>query len=79
MATLNIPNLFINGTPAIATEVNANFNAVKTFAEGISTGANIDDGSIVYSKLAASAITAIAALGGSGDKADVVIGVQVFS
>ena len=27
---LTIPNTFVNGTPAIATEVNANFTAVKT-------------------------------------------------
>ena len=44
MATLSIPNNFINGTVAVATEVNANFTAVKTFVEGISAGTNIDDG-----------------------------------
>jgi hypothetical protein len=27
---LTIPNTFVNGTPAIATEVNSNFTAVKT-------------------------------------------------
>ena len=41
MATLTIPNSFINGTAAVATEVNANFTAVKTFAEGIAAGTNI--------------------------------------
>lgn len=33
MATLTIPNSFVNGTAAIASEVNANFSAIKTFAE----------------------------------------------
>jgi len=75
MATLSIPNSFTNGTPAVATEVNANFNAVKTFAEGISAGTNLDDGSIVYSKLAAATISALTA---AGDNDQVVLGSQVF-
>jgi len=75
MATLSIPNTFVNGTPAVATEVNANFNAVKTFVEALAAGTNLDDGSIVYSKLAAATITALTT---SGDNAEVVIGSQVF-
>jgi hypothetical protein len=75
MATLSIPNTFVNGTPAVATEVNANFNAVKTFAEGISAGTNLDDGSIVYSKLAAATVTALTA---AGDGDQVVLGSQIF-
>jgi hypothetical protein len=75
MATLSIPNSFTNGTPAVATEVNANFNAVKTFAEGISAGTNLDDGSIVYSKLAAATVSALTA---SGESDQVVLGVQIF-
>jgi len=75
MATLNVPNTFVNGTPAVATEVNANFNAVKVFVEAIAAGTNIDDGAITYSKLAAAAV---AALSTSGDNAEVVIGSQVF-
>lgn len=74
MATLSIPNSFVNGTPAVATEVNANFNAVKTFVEGISTGTNIDDNVITYAKLA----TAVQALLAAGDNANIVIGTQVF-
>lgn len=76
MATLNIPNTFANSTPAIATEVNANFNEVKTFVEALAAGTNLDDGSIVYSKLAAATVTALTT---SGDNAEVVIGAQVFS
>ena len=75
MATLVIPNTFTNGTPAVATEVNANFNAVKTFAEGISAGTNIDDGAITYSKLATAAVTALTA---NGDSAQIVLGGQIF-
>jgi hypothetical protein len=75
MATLNIPNNFTNGTPAVATEVNANFQAVKTFAEALAAGTNLDDGSIVYSKLAAATVSALTA---SGDSDQVVLGVQIF-
>jgi hypothetical protein len=75
MATLTIPNTFINGTTAVATEVNANFTAVKTFAEGIAAGTNIDDGAITYSKLDANVASQLAA----GDSAAVVLGSQVFS
>ena len=75
MATLSIPNTFINGTTAVATEVNANFTAVKTFAEGISAGTNIDDGAITYSKLDANVAAQLAA----GDSIAVVLGSQVFS
>lgn len=74
MATLSIPNTFINGTVAVATEVNANFTAVKTFAEGISSGANIDDGAITYSKLDSNVASQLAA----GDSVAVVLGSQVF-
>ena len=75
MATLNVPNTFVNGTPAVATEVNANFNAVKVFVEAIAAGTNIDDGAITYSKLAAG----VASLLASGDSDQIVLGVQVFS
>ena len=75
MATLSIPNNFTNGTPAIATEVNANFNAVKTFSEAVAAGTNIDDGAITYSKLAAATVTALTA---SGEDMQIVLGVQIF-
>lgn len=77
MATLSIPNTFINGTTAVATEVNANFTAVKTFAEGISAGTNLDDGSIVFSKLDAGVTTSLLAT--AGDSSQVVLGSQVFA
>lgn len=74
MATLSFPNTFVNGTPAVATEVNANFNAVKTFAEALAAGTNIDDGAITYAKLAAG----VAALLASGDSDQIVLGTQIF-
>ena len=75
MATLSVPNTFVNATPAVATEVNANFNAVKTFVEALADGTNLDDGSIVYSKLAAATVTALTT---SGDNVQVILGTQVF-
>ena len=58
MATLTIPNSFTNGTAAIATEVNANFTAIKTFSEALAAGTNIDAGAITAAKLANTAVTA---------------------
>lgn len=75
MATLSIPNTLTNGTPAVATEVMANFNAIKTFAEALAAGTNLDDGSIVYSKLATATVTALTA---AGDSDQIVLGSQVF-
>jgi hypothetical protein len=75
MATLNVPNTFVNGTPAVATEVNANFNAVKTFVEALAAGTNIDDGAITYSKLNANVLSQITT---SGDDDQIVLGSQIF-
>lgn len=74
MAILTIPNTFINGTSAVATEVNANFNAVKSFVELLSNGTNIENGSITYSKLAPNVASLLAA----GDSDQIILGVQVF-
>ena len=74
MAILTIPNTFINGTSAVATEVNANFNNVKSFVELLSDGTNIDNGAITYSKLA----SAVQALFISADSDQIVLGAQVF-
>jgi hypothetical protein len=75
MAILTIPNSFVNGTTAVATEVNANFTAVKTFCEGLAAGTNIDDAAITYAKLAPSVAAQLA----SGDSDTVVLGSQVFA
>lgn len=56
MATLNIGYTFVNATPAVASQVNSNFQDVKTFVEGISAGTNIDAGAIELTKLSSNAI-----------------------
>ena len=58
MSTLNITNTFVNGTSAIATEVNTNFTDVKTFVEALAAGTNIDAGAITAGSLAPTAVTA---------------------
>jgi hypothetical protein len=57
MATLTIPNTFNNGATIVAAEHNANFTAVKSFAEALSAGTNIDAGAITTSALANSSVT----------------------
>ncbi len=76
MATLTIPYNFTNNTAAIATEVNQNFLNVKTFAEALAAGTNIDDGSIAYVKLNAALQLLI---GGAPDSENNVVASQVFA
>lgn len=57
MATLTIPNSYAPGEVIEAAEMNANFTAVKNFAEGLSTGTNFDAGAINTEDIAAAAIT----------------------
>jgi hypothetical protein len=52
MATLTIPYSFVNGTTAVAAEVNGNFSAVKSFCEALAAGTNIDAGAITAGALA---------------------------
>lgn len=58
MAILTIPNTFTNGTPAIASEVNANFDAVKVFSEALSTGVNINASVITSGQLTPTGVVA---------------------
>lgn len=58
MATLTIPNTFVNGNTIVAAEHNANFTAVKNFVDGLASGTNFDAGAINTEDIAASAITA---------------------
>lgn len=56
--TITIPHSFTSGAIAEASEMNANFNAVQSYVDGISDGTNIDSSAITNAKLAASAVTA---------------------
>jgi len=57
MSTLTIPNSFSNGEVIDAAEQNANFTAVKNFAEGVSAGTLIDSNAITSDKILAAAVT----------------------
>lgn len=56
--TITIPHSFTSGAIAEASEMNANFNAVKSYVDGISNGTNIDSSAITNAKLAVNAVTA---------------------
>lgn len=57
MATLTIPNTFVNGATIVASEHNANFTAVKNFVDALSAGTNFDAGAIATEDIADNAIT----------------------
>lgn len=80
MATLTFTNTFTNGTAAVATEVNANFNDVKTFVEATTAGTNIDSGAITYAKIATAAITSITndVIASASSSDQTVLGSQIF-
>jgi hypothetical protein len=54
---ITIPHSFTSGAIAEASEVNANFNAVKAYVDDISTGTNIDSSAISNAKLATNAVS----------------------
>jgi hypothetical protein len=56
MATLTIPYSFVNGTTAVAAEVNGNFSAVKSFCEALAAGTNIDAGAITSGSLSTTVV-----------------------
>lgn len=58
MATLTIPYSFVNGTTAVAAEVNNNFSAIKTFCENLAAGTNIDAGAITSGSLSTTGVVA---------------------
>jgi microcystin-dependent protein len=57
MATFSYTNGFTAGSPAVATQVNANFNDVKAFAVGIASGTNLDTNAVTGTKIAANAVS----------------------
>lgn len=64
MATLTIPNSFTAGAAAVASQVNANFTAVKSFVEAISSGVNLDSGAVTAAKLDSGLTNTFVPLGG---------------
>ena len=54
---ITITHTFTNGTIAEAAEVNANFNDVENYVNGLSDGTNIDSSAITAVKLATNAVT----------------------
>lgn len=56
MATLTVPYSFNPNTAIVASEMNTNFGAVKTFVEALSAGTNIDSAAITTDKLATNTI-----------------------
>ena len=57
MATVNIPYTFSNGAPVVASEHNANWDAIEAFTNGLSAGTNFDTGAIDTVSIAAASIT----------------------
>jgi len=57
MTTLTIPNSFNTGEVIEAAEMNANFTAVKTYAEALSDGSGFDAGAINTEDIADTSIT----------------------
>jgi hypothetical protein len=53
---LSVPYSFTTGTVIEAGEMNNNFTAVKNFADGLATGANIDAAAITAAKIATGAV-----------------------
>jgi microcystin-dependent protein len=56
MATLSVPYSFNPNTAIVASEMNSNFAAVKTFVEALAAGTNIDAAAITTDKLATNTI-----------------------
>lgn len=63
MATLTVPYSFVAATSIVASEMNSNFGAVKTFVEALAAGTNLDTGAVTSSKLATATIQLLAPTG----------------
>jgi hypothetical protein len=88
---VSIPYSFTTGTVIEAGEMNSNFTAVKNFADGLATGANIDSGAITAAKIGTGAVETAKLADGSvtsvklaagvltgGDSDQIILGAQVF-
>lgn len=63
MTVLTGLTTFTAGTPAVASQVNTNFSAIKTYVDALSAGTNIDNGTIGVAKLAPAAVSVLSPVG----------------
>lgn len=63
MAALSVPYSFVDATQIVASQMNSNFTAVKTFVDNLSNGTNIDAGAVTTDKLAAATVQLLAPTG----------------
>jgi microcystin-dependent protein len=63
MTVLTGLTTFTAGTPAVASQVNTNFAAVKSYVDALSAGTNIDNGTIGVAKLSAAATGVLSPIG----------------
>ena len=63
MTVLTGLTTFTAGTPAVASQVNSNFSAVKTYVDALSAGTNIDNGTLGISKLSSAATGILSPIG----------------
>jgi hypothetical protein len=78
---ISIPHTFVAGAIATASTVNANFNEVTNYVNGLSDGTNIDSSAITTAKIADGAVTLSKVAAGviaASDSDQAVIGSQVF-
>ena len=54
---ITIPHSFVSGSIAEASEMNANFDAVELFVNGLQDGTGIDSSAITAAKIATNAVT----------------------
>ena len=77
---ITIPHSFSDNTIAEASEVVANFTAVKNFVDALQAGTNFTAGAIQTAAIADGAITSIKlASPVSGDSDQIVLGTSIFS
>jgi hypothetical protein len=54
---ITIPHSFVSGAIAEASEMNANFDAVELFVNGLQDGTGLDTSAITAAKIASNAVT----------------------
>jgi len=90
---ITIPHSFVSGAIAEASEMNANFDAVELFVNGLQDGTGLDTSAITAAKIASNAVTttkiadgsvtyakldAASVLPGIVENAQAILGNQIF-